>query len=229
MKDTTKKIIISIIIFILYFSFSYIVEFIVNLFKININSWKHIFVMIFIYSLDLIPFFVLIFIYKNDLKNEFIDFKKKWKDFADKYIKFWIIGIILMSLSNYFISLFTANPIGNNEETVRKIIDILPLYSIITTCISAPIVEELMYRKNLKNIFNKKWLSIIASGLIFGIAHVLGTYETVTDILYLIPYGILGSIFMYIYIDSKNIWSTISIHFIHNTLLLTIYLISTHL
>jgi len=185
--------------------------------------------MVFIFSLDIVPLVLLMLIYKKDLANDFKIFKLKWKEFADKYIRYWIVGIVLMSLTNFAISLITSNDVGNNEEAVRKILEVLPIYSIISTCLCAPIAEELAYRKTLKNIFNRKWLTIIMSALIFGGAHVIGTYTTISDILYIIPYGIVGGIFMYIYYDSKNIWTTISLHFIHNTILIITYIISTHL
>lgn len=63
------------------------------------------------------------------------------------------------------------------------------------------------------------------SGFLFGLAHVLGTYQTISDLLYIIPYGLFGSVFMYMYLDSKTIFSSISIHFMHNTILMISYLI----
>ena len=63
------------------------------------------------------------------------------------------------------------------------------------------------------------------SGVIFGLAHVLGTYKNMVDLLYVIPYGLFGSVFMYMYLDSKTIWSTISVHFMHNAILMITYLI----
>ena len=62
--------------------------------------------------------------------------------------------------------------------------------------------------------------------LLFGLAHVVGTYSGLLDLLYIIPYGILGGIFMYIYTDSENIFTTITLHFIHNTILMILYFIS---
>ena len=227
MKERFKCIFISIIIFLLYFFFSYIVDFIIKTFNINISSLKYIYRLIFIYALEIIPALFLVFIYRKDLKKDFKIFKKNIKPWADKYIRYWIIGIILMSISNMIISLITSSSIANNEEVVRKITDLLPIYSIFTCCIIAPVAEELAYRKTVGNIFTNKKMSILFSGLLFGLAHVVGTYEVLSDILYIIPYGLLGSIFMYMYRDSDNIWTTISIHFIHNTIFLMAYFINS--
>ena len=123
------------------------------------------------------------------------------------------------------IQFLTGSTVSNNEEAIRKISDILPIYTIITCSFIGPLAEELAYRKTIKNIFINNKLSIIASGIIFGCAHVLSSYKEIADLLYIIPYGIFGSMFMYIYCDSKSIWNTIFIHFLHNTLLLIAYFI----
>ena len=130
-----------------------------------------------------------------------------------------------MCVSNSIITIFTNVEISNNEEAVRDIAKMLPIYSLFTTCICAPLGEELAYRKTIGKIFDNKKIAIIMSGLIFGLAHVLGTYESIIDLLYIIPYGLFGSVFMYMYLDSKTIWSTISIHFMHNAILMISYLI----
>lgn len=226
MKDKIKLIVTSIFIFLLYFYFSYIVEFILKFFNLDITNFSFLTKVIFIYLFDLIPFSILILIYRKSLVEDFNILKNKYKEYADKYIRYWILGLFLMSILNVIISAITSSNISNNEEAIRSITDILPMYSILSTCIFAPITEELAYRKTLNNIFINKKLSIVMGFLLFGLAHVIGTYETPLDLLYILPYGVFGGIFMYIYTDSKNIWSTISIHFIHNTIMMIVYFVS---
>jgi len=226
MKDKIKAIVISIFIFLSYFFFSYFLNFLIDVFNIDMSLWSRTSKIIFIYSVDVIPLIVLLIIFRKKLIEDFKIFRKNYKSYFEKYFKYWVLGIGLMAVSNVLISLITKDSVGNNEELIRDVVKVLPIYSIITTCIVAPLAEELMYRKTIKDIFKKKWLSIIMSGLIFGLAHVIGTYDNIKDLLYVIPYGILGSVFMYIYYKSENIYTTIFIHFIHNSLLLTIYIVS---
>lgn len=227
MKKSIKKVLFSIFIFSIYFSFSYVISFFIDILNIDMANWKYVYKIIFIYLLDVIPLVFFILIYKKNLKEKFKDFKSNFESYLDKYIRIWLFGIFLMSFANVLISLVTKNDMSNNEEAIRNITDILPIYSIISTCICAPIIEELAYRKTIGDIFtNKKYLGIIIGGLMFGLAHVIGTYTSITDLLYIIPYGILGSAFMYIYYDSNNIFTTISLHFMHNTILLITYFIS---
>ena len=65
-------------------------------------------------------------------------------------------------------------------------------------------------------IFNNKYLYIILSGVIFGLFHIIGSFESAYDFLFLVPYSIPGLIFAYILYDSKNIFNTIWLHFVHN-------------
>lgn len=223
MKHRITKILLSIAIFLSYFGFSYLIEFLINIFNIDMSTWKYIYRIIFVYVIELIPFIFMILIYKKTLSDDFKSFKLNWKDYLDKYIRWWLLAITLMVLFNTIITIITSSEMSNNEVIIRKITEVLPIYSFISSCICAPIIEELAYRKIFKDIFNVKWLSILISGLVFGAAHVISTYSALSDLLYIIPYGVFGSIFMYIYQDSDNIWTTISIHFIHNFILLIMY------
>ena len=224
----TKKItkaIPYVLIFILYYSFSYIFSFLFEIFNVDLSKLNSFTLILILILMELIPLLFMLFVYRKDLKKEFIINKKTFKDNFDNYIRLWLFGLFLMTLSNTIITLITNTEISNNEQAVRDIASILPIYSLFTTCICAPLGEELAYRKTIGKIFTNKKLAIVMSGLIFGLAHVLGTYHNITDLLYVIPYGLFGSVFMYMYLDSKTIWSTISVHFMHNTILMISYLI----
>lgn len=225
MKERIKKSIPYIFVFAFYYAFPYLFNFIFNIFKIDISNLNIYIILLVLLLMDIVPILFLVYVYRKELKNEFILNKNNFKDNFDKYLRLWLFGLILMCVSNYIITIFTNIEISNNEEAVRDIAKILPIYSLFTTCICAPLGEELAYRKTIGKIFSNKKIAIVMSGVIFGLAHVLGTYESIVDLLYVIPYGLFGSVFMYMYLDSKTIWSTISIHFMHNAILMVSYLI----
>ena len=129
-----------------------------------------------------------------------------------------------MMFSNAIIMIFTKGTLSNNEETVRTLIDSYPLYMAFNVMIYAPITEELIFRKSIKDIFPNSNLSIIISGLIFGGLHVITSLDTPLSLLHLIPYCSLGFIFAYLYKKTDNIFSTITAHSIHNTFAILIYL-----
>lgn len=220
-----KQIITGVMVFLFYYFFSDIAFFLFDLFKFDYMNASRLVKIILIYSLELIPLITLVLIYKDDLKKDLKNYKENFIDNLDKYVKLYMLALILMTLTDTIITAITGKELSNNEQAVRSIADTLPIYSSLSVCICAPIVEELIYRKTIKNIFINKTLAIIASGLVFGIAHVIGTYQSLQDLLYIIPYGSFGAVFMYIFIDSKNIWSTITIHFMHNTILLLLYFV----
>ena len=127
-----------------------------------------------------------------------------------------------MIMSNLFINVFVTDGIASNEEVLRETFKISPIYIYFSSVIFAPIVEELVFRQGLKNIFPNKILFILISGLVFGGLHVLTGYSNPTDLLYLIPYCAPGIAFAYILADSDNIFITIAIHCMHNGVLVAL-------
>ena len=119
---------------------------------------------------------------------------------------------------------FVLHSTPNNENQIQDLLGTMPIYIAFASCICAPIMEELVFRKSLGNCFKSQYLFIIVSGLLFGLLHIV-TSKNVYDFLYIIPYGLFGSIFAYIYYKTKTIFSTITIHMIHNTILVIISLI----
>ena len=95
--------------------------------------------------------------------------------------------------------------------------------------ICAPINEELTFRKSFKEIFPSKWVFVIMSGLIFGLLHITSYIETFSDIIYLIPYSALGIAFALLYYKTDNIFSSITMHSIHNLLATLLVLLGASL
>ena len=64
------------------------------------------------------------------------------------------------------------------------------------------------------------------SGLIFGALH-LTVATSLKELLFIIPYSIPGFIFAYTLTKSKNIFVPISLHTMHNTLMILLQLLLT--
>ena len=138
-------------------------------------------------------------------------------------IKYWLVGFGIMALSNIFITYILRMSIAENEEQIRALVDIAPLFMIFDVVIYAPLTEELIFRKSLKDIFSNKWIFVIVSGIVFGGLHVVSYINNPSDLIYLIPYGSLGVTFALLYHKTDNIFSTISMHALHNGLAILIY------
>lgn len=168
---------------------------------------------------------LIMIIYNKKLSKDFKDMKKNSIKYFNKYIKYWLIGLFIMMVSNLFINLIVTNDIPSNEQAIRETFNISPIYIFFSAVIYAPIVEELIFRQSIKNIFHNKWLFIIISGLLFGSMHVFGDFKNITDLLYIIPYSTPGIIFAYMLEDSDNICVPMSFHFIHNGILISLQFI----
>lgn len=175
---------------------------------------------------DLIILGILFIIYKDTLIKDFKKyFNKKISENFETSFKYWFIGFLVMLGSNLLISVITDGQIASNEESVRSLIDIAPLYMIFNVSIYAPLTEELIFRKSIKDITNNKWLYIILSGGIFGALHVITSLTGLIDLIYLVPYCSLGITFAALYHKTNNIYSSITMHCMHNTMAIILYLL----
>ena len=124
-------------------------------------------------------------------------------------------GIILIG---YFISslsvLILAGNISNNQALLSK----WPIYiTAFLAIIIAPLIEELMFRGFIKKFIKNDILFVIISSLVFGGLHVTSA-DSLQQVLYIIPYSVLGLAFSLNYVKTKNIASNIFLHSAWNTI-----------
>lgn len=168
---------------------------------------------------------ILIKLYYKDIKNnKNTYFKHNFKTNLKTSISYWGVGLAIMYISNIIIAIVTNGKIAENETAVRNLIDTSPLYMAFSVMIYAPIAEELVFRKSIRDFINNKWIYALVSGFIFGGLHALTSITDTISLLYLIPYCSLGIIFGLLYYKTDNIFSTIIAHAIHNTLAFILYI-----
>jgi uncharacterized protein len=183
----------------------------------NATSLSHLIFEIIKYLIIII---ILIFLNKIDLKKEIKDFKLNYKKYLKLILSIWLIGFILMIISNYFIT--KTNTLPNNELSVRTYINSKFIESLITTVIMAPILEEITYRYSISKIKNK-YLYLIISTLLFAMMHI--NLENISELPFLIPYSCLGLSFSFIFYKTKNILASITAHALHNYVIIMLLLI----
>jgi len=227
-----KKKLLPIILFLLLLGgmacFQYIPALIFN---INLDEFSQSMLVAYSASCDVGFIIIIIAIYYRVFKR---DFKNYICDFGDNFMrsfKYYFLGFIGMIVSNLIITIFFSDAVAGNEDAVRGLIDLYPLYMIFSVSIYAPVVEETIFRKCIKDSVlgfgdNKftKYLYIFISGLIFSSLHVLGVVSSNLDYLYIIPYMSLGVAFAALYYKSDNIFSSILMHSLHNTAAIVLYL-----
>lgn len=189
------------------------------LFTTNINSKEYTLFMLISYILLTIYFII---IYKKDLKEYINNFKIKNIKII---ILYWLIGFILMMISNYIINyIIIPNGISNNEAGNRELLLNNKLIYSLILCIFIPFLEEITFRLEFKKNIKNKNLFLIISSLSFALLHILSTTKLI-ELLYIIPYFILGLTFTNIYIKTDNIISNILAHILHNTITVLIILL----
>ena len=161
---------------------------------------------------------MLILLYKNDLKNEWKIFKKDLSNNIDTGFKWWLIGLIGMVIFNIIISFILNAGQAENEQIVQKMIDTLPYLFIISAGVFAPINEEIIFRKVFKDNIKNELIFVLVAGFIFGYLHVSGA-SSIEQFLYIIPYSSLGISFAIMYNKTNTVFTSISMHMFHNTLL----------
>lgn len=170
-----------------------------------------------------ITFLIIIFLSRKKLKGEWEKFKQNKKQFIPLAFKYWILGFIYMYISNIIINTLILKNIAPNEAANRELLNTYKYYSILSTAIFAPILEEIIFRLNFKGLFKSKDAFIMFTGILFGIMHILAS-SSLIEIIYIIPYSCLGIAFSKIYAETDSITCSMMMHIIHNSITLMIIL-----
>lgn len=221
-----KKFLKSLSVFLLYMIYPAFMIIPFELANVDINVINLNIKILYLLLFDLMFLCFLIYMYKDTLIRDLKDYKKNYRVYIDEGIKYWIIGLLIMVISNSIIGFVNNTDMANNESVVRDMIDRIPIYMIFATIIFAPLVEELIFRKSFKDMFNTKWIFIIMSGLVFGGLHVVSDFKNFNELLYIIPYGSLGAAFAYLYYKTNNIYNSIIMHAVHNGTLVVLFLLT---
>lgn len=219
MKETLKRLGLFIILFLvfLYKDLFYLIP--LSILKIKFDSLNYNIQTLLSILSSCILAGIIIIIYRKVLKEKFTDYKKNFNLYFETGMKCWFIGLITMSVSNILISNFSPVHEANNEALVQEMLKQAPFLVFISASFLAPFLEEMLFRKSFGDIFKNKKVMVLASGLLFGLLHVVFSVKTPWDYLYVIPYGALGAAFAYSIYKTDNIFVPITFHTIHNGVL----------
>lgn len=220
--ENTKKMLIGLGSLVIYFILTELQAIPLIIVGLDVKELGTTFIAIYslIYSIVLLATIALIF--NKTLKKDWLDLKKNHKKYFSKYIKYWFLALGVMMISNLIILLINPGAAPGNEEAIKRMFEVAPIYTFISAVFLAPVIEELVFRLSFRYVIKIDWLFIFLSGLTFGSMHIIGTYETPMDLLYIIPYSAPGLAFAYVLAKCKNIYVPIGLHFIHNGLLMSL-------
>lgn len=223
MKIKIKEIIKFILIFLLYLLYSDIIIIILTKLGVNIKVLPNNLKIAIMFLINLSLMIMLFIFYRKSIKENLKDLKLNFKSYIKDNFKYYVIGLLIMIISNIIISFFVEGN-STNETLIREYINIMPIYMIFSSCIYAPFTEEMVFRKSLRNCFNNKVLYILLSGLIFGSMHLLSASNLV-ELVFLVPYSSLGCVFAYMYYKTDNIFVPMTFHMMHNTIIVLNYIL----
>lgn len=166
---------------------------------------------------------------------------KDIKTTIGKYFGLGAMGLGLLYganlISNILMILLGVEGDSGNQEAIINMMQpgIPTILMFFATVIFAPILEELVFRKSIFNLFPKKpYLALVVSSVAFGALHVVSTaigiipdifngnatyLDFITEFFYIIPYCLMGYALGYTYIKSdKNIVAPIFAHMLNNLL-----------
>lgn len=220
-KDNGKYILKGIAVIFIYFFFSYFQSLPFALLHINTNQLPTIVKIIYTLSIELLMLSIIFYIFEKEFKLAFQDLKKNHLKYFNQNLKYYLIGLIVMIVSNLFINILGGG-LSTNETTIRTEFNILPIYTFISAVILAPIVEESVFRLAFRAIFKDDILFIIISSLVFGGLHLITNPLNELFPLYLISYSCCGFAFAYMLKKTNNIFVSTFFHFMHNGLILAL-------
>ena len=160
---------------------------------------------------------ILYLMYKKDLDEEFITFIKSFKNNFKTGFKYYLAGLVAMMVFNLFISIIIKG-VSTNESLVREMLFEMPIFTMISISLIAPLSEELTFRKSLEPLFKNKWVYALSCGLIFAACHLVAGEFKLINLLYLLPYGSLGFVFALMDKETKTTFTSVMMHMIHNTM-----------
>ncbi|MBQ8131793.1 MAG: CPBP family intramembrane metalloprotease [Bacilli bacterium] len=213
-------------LFFLLFCFIDYIE-LIPMYLLHLKSISGAFAVILNTMKNVILAFILFFVYRKDLIREWDVFRVDPMENLDNGTKYWFLGLVGMIVSNTIINLFFQTGSAGNEQAVQSYITYLPWLMLVNAGLIAPFCEEIVFRKCFRDIFkNHKWAFAIMSGFVFGLMHVIGSYHSWVDLLYIFPYGVLGSAFALAYHETDTIFTSYFLHMFHNTILILSSIIS---
>ena len=116
------------------------------------------------------------------------------------------VGAVVGFIINAVITLPFGVPLDQNTGIIQMMTGSNPFWRILVAGITAPIVEEMVFRKLLIDRVVKygEWVAILTSGIMFGLFH--GNFSQFFFA------TLLGGFFAYIYVRTGKIWYTMFLH-----------------
>ncbi len=170
------------------------------------------------YVLYLVILLSVLLLYHKELWRSFKIFVSNFKVYLPFIIKRYLIMLGVMLVVAIPIVFINNGQTSTNQALINAMFKKIPVATLVLSTIYAPFVEESVFRLSLSKLFTNKTLFVVISGVLFGSLHVIDKFTSYADFLYVFQYSALGMCLAKAYADSKNIFVSMSMHFIQNFL-----------
>lgn len=158
---------------------------------------------------------LLLYFNKEELFSNFKDFNKDLlKNLGTCFLYAAIISIAF-SISN---NLVPNDLVNHNAQSLNNNFNANFFVALIMSCFSAPFIEEILFRILPFKFIKNKYLYLFSTAFLFGLFHVVFTLTKVSELLFVIPYFMIGFILAYVYLKHQNMAYPIISHIFYNLL-----------
>lgn len=215
-----NKLTKGILVFVLYL----LIPMIIGMFLPSLNNSNLLSVLVrFIIDVGVIALFIYLF--KDDFKEYNKGLVKNPKKVIGVGLLFALFAFIAMPICNIILHVLNVSASDTNNDTINTLYGVIPLYMMFQTLIYSPIVEGITFRKVFKDAINNKWLFIIISGFVFGLYHIIYNMTSLSQILLMLPYFVVGMLYAGAYSKTDNIYSAFIATFVYNLAIFVINLL----
>lgn len=215
-----NKLTKGILVFVLYL----LIPMIIGMFLPSLNNSNLLSVLVrFIIDVGVIALFIYLF--KDDFKEYNKGLVKNPKKVIGVGLLFALFAFIAMPICNIILHVLNVSASDTNNDTINTLYGVIPLYMMFQTLIYSPIVEGITFRKVFKDAINNKWLFIIISGFVFGLYHIIYNMTSLSQILLMLPYFVVGMLYAGAHSKTDNIYSAFIATFVYNLAVFVINLL----
>lgn len=215
-----NKLTKGILVFVLYL----LIPMIIGMFLPSLNNSNLLSVLVrFIIDVGVIALFIYLF--KDDFKEYNKGLVKNPKKVIGVGLLFALFAFIAMPICNIILHVLNVSASDTNNDTINTLYGVIPLYMMFQTLIYSPIVEGITFRKVFKDAINNKWLFIIISGFVLGLYHIIYNMTSLSQILLMLPYFVVGMLYAGAYSKTDNIYSAFIATFVYNLAVFVINLL----
>lgn len=191
----TKNLIKLIIGFIVFFFTSYVaLLFLKYGIKLDLTSFGKKELALADGCISFIMVLIFTMLYFDVIKDSWMKLRNNFKGRISQFILAIVIGYLIVNAMQILASYISAilffitgveMESASNQQTIEELLKSAPLIMIISSCLFAPIEEELLFRGALRKCIKNKKVFIAYSGLIFGLMHVTDSIVFIGELLLL--------------------------------------------